>query len=118
MKHVFGVSSHLAFYLCHKLIQTDAIDADDCIFFTTRDYIYPKEYQSVYKNVIRTSYNISPTDGRIFAGWKFWETQKNVRRFDSLVDSHLKGNPFIWYTQICFNDICSLMVTKPNCMGY
>ena len=50
IKHVFGVSSHLAFYLCHKLIQTDAINADDCIFFTTRDYIYPKEYQSVYKN--------------------------------------------------------------------
>lgn len=118
IKHVFGVSSHLAFYLCHKLIQKDAIDADDCIFFTTRDYIYPKEYQSIYTHVVRTSYNISPTDGRIFAGWKFWETQKNVHRFDTLIDSHLNGNPFIWYTQVCFNDICSLMVTKPNCVGY
>ena len=118
LKHVFGVSSHLAFYLCHKLIQTDAINADDCIFFTTRDYIYPKEYQSVYKNIIRTSYNISPTDGRVFAGWRYWETRKNVQRFDALIDSQLKDSAFVWYTQVCFNDICSLMVTKPNCVGY
>ncbi len=118
IKHVFGVSSHLAFYLCHKLIQIDGIDPDNCIFFTTRDYIYPKEYQSLYTHIIRTSYNISPTDGRIFAGCKFWETKKNVQQFDNLIDTALKGNPFIWYTQVCFNDVCSLMVTKPNCVGY
>ena len=47
MKHVFGVSSHLAFYLCHRLIQIDAIPVDDCIFFTTRDYMIPREYQSL-----------------------------------------------------------------------
>ena len=118
MKYVFGVSSHLAFYLCHKLIQVDAICADDCIFFTTRDYMFPAEYQSVYTHVIRTSYNTSSTSGRIFAGWKFWDTRKNIRAFDALVDRQIKGEPFLWYTQVCFNDICSLMVTKRNCVGY
>lgn len=118
MKHVFGVSSHLAFYLCHRLIQIDAIPVDDCIFFTTRDYMIPREYQSIYTQIIRTSYNVSATNGRIFAGWRIWRTIKNVQDFDSLVDQEIRGEDFLWYTQVCFNDICSLMVSKPNCRGY
>lgn len=118
MKHIFGVSSHLAFYLCNKLIQTDSISIEDCVFFTSRDYNIPKEYQSIYTHVIKTSYNVSSTKGRIFAGWKFWDTLKNIRTFDKLVDDHIKGEKFIWYTQICNNDICNLMVTKKNCVGY
>ena len=118
MKHVFGVSSHLAFYLCHHLIQTDSLNPNDCIFFTTRDYSFPAQYNSIYTNVIKTSYNLSSTQGRIFAGWKFWQTHKNIKEFDNLIDKYLNNNQFIWYTQVCFNDFCSLMVTKSNCAGY
>lgn len=118
MKHVFGVSSHLAFYLCNHLIETDYINPDDCIFFTTRDYMIPQEYTTLYKKILKTSYNISPTQGRIFAGINIWKTKKNIDKFDQTIDEILKGESFIWYTQICFNDFCSLMVTKSNCVGY
>lgn len=118
MKHVFGVSSHLAFYIYHRLVELDGLNKNDCIFFTTRNYMIPVEYQSTYTHVIRTSYNVSSRDGRVFAGYNMVQTRRNIQAFDRLVDAELQGEKFLWYTQICYNDICSLMVTKSNCVGY
>lgn len=118
MKHVFGASSHLVFYLCNKIIETDSLDPNDCIFFFTRNYHCPPKYDQIYKNTITTEYNVQPDKGRVFAGIHFCQTRKNIKYFDSLVDPYLKGEDFLWYSQVCNNDICSLFVSKPNCKGY
>lgn len=118
MKHVFGASSHLVFYLCNKIVEQDGLNPDDCIFFFTRDYHCPQKYDDVYKNIINTGYNVDEKKGRVFEGLHFRKTKQNIKDFDTLVDSFLNGEEFIWYSQICNNDFCSLFVSKPNCKGY
>ncbi len=118
MKHIFGASSHLVFYLCHKIAELDKLNPDDCIFFFFRNYHCPSKYDEIYKNIIDTGYNVDGKKGRVFEGIRFLKTKENIKNFDALVDSCLHGDDFIWYSQICNNDICSLFVTKPNCKGY
>lgn len=118
MKYVFGASSHLVFYLCNRIITLDGINPDDCIFFFTRNYHCPPKYDSIYKNIINTDYNVNEKKGRIFEGIHFLKTRQNIKKFDALVDSYLHGEDFYWYSQVCNNDFCSLFVTMPNCKGY
>ena len=68
MKHVFGASSHLVFYLCNRIIELDHINPDDCIFFFTRNYHCPPKYDKIYKNIIDTGYNVDEKKGRVFEG--------------------------------------------------
>lgn len=117
MKHIFGVSSHLAFYLCQRVIEQDSLKKDDCIFFTIDGYAVLSEYKSQYRCV--DIYELfSPTKGRIFAGLRFWLTSKNVANVDKQIEQCIGDEEYIWYTQICFNDLCSVMVTNPHCAGY
>lgn len=118
MKHVFGASSHLVFYLCNRIIELDGLNPDDCIFFFTRNYHCPVSFNNKYRHQIHTEYNVSEGLGRVFDGWHIHKTNRNIKAFDSLVDSYIKGEDFLWYSQVCSNDICSLFVTKPNCKGY
>lgn len=118
MKHVFGVSSHLVFYQCNKLIELDHLNPDDCIFFFTRNYHCPKKFDEIYKNQIHTEYNVANDKGRVFEGLHIGKTRKNIKEFDTLVDSFIQGEDFTWYTQHCSNDFCSLFVTKSNCTSY
>jgi len=118
MKHVFLVASNLTFNIANKVVEIDGISSTDCILLLTRDYKIPVKYESRFPNQIHTSYNVSPNQGRIFAGINIFKTKKNIKCFDKLVDSYIKGEDFVWYTSVCSNDICSLMVTKKNCKGY
>lgn len=118
MKHVFGVSSHLVFYQCHKIIELDHLNPDDCIFFFTRNYHCPQKFDAIYGHQIHTEYNVNTNKGRIFEGIRFDKTRKNIKEFDSLVDGFIGDNDFVWYSQVCNNDICSLFVTKSNCKAY
>lgn len=118
MKHFFIISSHLTFSLMRKILEVKDIDADDCVLFFVRDYRAPEKYEAVFKSRIHTSYNVDVNRGRVFAGWKFWKTRRNILCFDQIVDEKLKGEDFICYTPVCSNDICSLIVTKTNCKGY
>lgn len=118
MKHVFRISSHLTFYLSKKIIEVKGIDYKDCIMFLVRDYSIPTEYADRFPNTIQTSYNVSQTKGRVFAGLNILKTRKNIKEFDQLIDGPLGGEDFIWYAQICNDDFCSLMVSKKNCKGY
>jgi len=94
------------------------LDPNDCIFFFTRNYHCPAKYNEIYKNIIDTGYNVDEKKGRVFAGIHFSKTRQNIKEFDSLVDHYIKGEDFLWYSQVCNNDFCSLFVTKPNCIGY
>ena len=117
MKHIFGVSSHLAFYLCQRIIEQDSLKKDDCIFFTIDGYTLPSDYKSHYRCV--DVHDLFPsTQGRIFAGLRFWLTSKNVAKADVNIEQCVGEEEYIWYTQICFNDLCSVMVTNPHCIGY
>ena len=110
MKHVFGASSHLVFYLCNRIIELDHINPDDCIFFFTRNYHCPPKYDKIYKNIIDTGYNVDEKKGRVFEGIHLLKTRHNIKEFDTMVDSYLRGDDFIWYSQVCSNDFCSLFV--------
>ena len=118
MKHVFSVSSHLVFYIARRIIEKKGIPVDDCALFLVRNYRVPDKYTTIYKHQIHTSYNITPDKGRVFAGIHVLKTLGNIRHFDNLVDEHIQGEDFIFYTPVCSNDISSLMVTKSNCKGY
>lgn len=118
MKHVFRVSSHLTFFLSKKYIEVKGLNLDDCIIFLVRDYHIPTKYDAMFKHQIHTSYNVSQTVGRVFAGANIFKTRQNIAEFDGLVDPYINGDSFIWYAQICNDDFCSLMVTKKNCVGY
>ena len=118
MKYVFRISSHLTFFLSEKIIQVKNYNTDDCIFLLVRHYNIPTEYDDSFKNQIHTSLNVSQSQGRIFAGINIVKTYKNIREFDSIIDDKIGGNFFIWFAQVCNDDICSLMVTKKNCVGY
>lgn len=117
MKHIFGISSHLAFYLCQRVIEQDSLDVKDCIFFTIDSYSLPTEHIDYYAHVDITKV-LSRTTGRIFVGWRFWKTAENIARIDKMIEQYVDGDEYIWYTQICFNDLCSVMVTNPKCAGY
>jgi len=117
MKHIFGVSSHLAFYLCQRIIEQDSLKKEDCIFFTIDGYTMPSDYNDQYRSV--DVYGLlTPTRGRIFAGLRFWLTTQNVAMIDKQIEQCIGEEEYIWYTQICFNDLCSVMVTNPHCVGY
>lgn len=118
MKHVFGVASHLVFYLCHRIIEQDSINPEDCVFFFMRNYQCPGKFNGIYTHQIHFEQQSDVKNGRVFAGIHVVQTRKNIKEFDQLVDSYIKGADFYWYSQICNNDYCSLFVTKPNCKGY
>ena len=116
MKHFFCISSHLAFSICDRLIQLDGLSIDDCVFLTTRNYRLPAN-ASAYK-VVETELNATEKEGRLFAGWRVLKTLRNVRHFDRFIDACTQGEDYLFYTQICWNDICSVCVTNPHCKGY
>ncbi|MCQ2284707.1 MAG: alpha-2,8-polysialyltransferase family protein [Bacteroidales bacterium] len=118
MKHVFYVTSHLTFNIANKIVELDAISPDDCILLLAREYQIPEKFNACYPHQIHTSYNISVSQGRVFAGANIFKTRKNIQHFDSLVDEELLGEDFLWYASVCSNDVCSLMVTKKNCKGF
>ncbi len=117
MKHVFSVTSHLTFLIARKTIEKLQLRNDECILLLLRDYTIPPAYDNLYATV-STSYNVDAKKGRVFAGANFAKTCKNIKDFDRSIDPLLCGDDFIWYTSVCSNDICSLMVTKPNCKGF
>ena len=116
MKHFFCVSSNLAFAICNRLIQIDDLQVDDCVFMTTRSYRLPHSAEGYH--VVETALNSSVRSGRLFAGWRVWETKKNLRELDQLIFDHTGGEDFLFYTQVCYNDLCSAFVTNPHCKGY
>ncbi len=118
MKHLFGIASHLTFNVARKIILADNIQPDDCYFLLLRNYEIPPEYNDIYHNRLATSYNTDIKHGRIFAGLNIFKTAKNMREFDALIDGFIGEGMFMWYTSVCYNDICSMMVTNDKCAGY
>jgi len=118
MKHIFFVSSNLTFFIANKIIQSDGLQKEQCCLFLVRNYQVPFEYSNEYPHQISTNYNVDPRTGRIFEGIKFWKTYKNICYFDHLIDEFIQNDSFIWYSSVCSNDICSLMVSRKECEGY
>lgn len=118
MKHVFGIASHLTFNMARKIIEVDNIHDSECCFLMLRNYSMPPEYKDKFSNSLSTSYNTDEKHGRIFEGWRIWRTRENMRTFDKVIDELTSGENFIWYTSVCYNDICSMMVTNHRCLGY
>ncbi|MBQ3673691.1 MAG: hypothetical protein II928_04390 [Paludibacteraceae bacterium] len=118
MKHVFFVSSNLTFFIANKIIQLDGLKKEECCLLLVRNYQLPVSYRDAFPQQITTDYNVDKHTGRVFAGMNVRRTKANILDFDSKVDPFLQGEPFIWYSPVCSNDICSLMVSKPNCTGY
>lgn len=119
MKYIFGVSSHLTFYIAHKIIAINEFSKDECLLFLTRNYSIPDKYTDSYPHQVHTGYNlVNSKSGRVFAGINILKTFKNIQVFDSLIDPFLQGQEFIYYTQVCSNDVTSLMASKKNCHGF
>ena len=117
MKHIFGVSSHLTFYIAHRIIELNHHDRDECLLFLTRNYSLPDNFNELYPHQVHTGYNLANSkSGRVFAGVNVFKTLRNIQEFDALIDPFLQGQEFIYYTQVCSND--SLMATKKNCRGF
>ncbi|MBQ9638079.1 MAG: hypothetical protein IJV22_00795 [Bacteroidales bacterium] len=118
MKHVFAVTSHLTFSIAKTIVAQRRIASDDCVLFLVRGYRLSSAAQQQFKHVIETNYNVDRDKGRVFAGLNVLATRRNIRQFDDKVDIVVGTEDFVWYTPVCSNDICSLMVTKRNCCGY
>ena len=118
MKHVFSVTSNLTFSLVMRIVKVNALKEEDCVLLLLRGYKIPREKEQVYVHRIETSYNIDVDNGRVFEGIRFWKTKSNIKEFDRVVDAKVGRGDFVFYTSVCSNDICSLMVTKPNCKGF
>jgi hypothetical protein len=119
MKYVFGVSSHLTFYIAHRIIAINGLDKQDCMLLLTRNYTLQEHFSRQYPNQLHTGYNITGSkSGRVFAGANIFKTIKNIRVFDALIDPFVKDDTFYYYTQVCSNDLTSLMATKKNCKGF
>ena len=118
MKHIFFVSSNLTFFIADRIIQLDGLSREQCCLFMVRNYHLPAAYSAFYTHQLATDYNVDPHTGRVFAGAKFWKTRRNIQAFDQLIDPFLQGEEFIWYSSVCSNDICSLMVSRKECAGY
>lgn len=118
MKHVFSITSNLTFSLMRRIIEVNSIAPDDCVLLLLRGYKIPVSAETTFNHRIETTYNVDIDNGRVFAGIRFWKTKRNIQEFDRLVDPQIGGEEFFFYTSVCSNDICSLMVTKPNCSGF
>ena len=118
MKYIFSVTSHLTMALSKRIADVMGYAYDDCVLLQLRDYKPSPRYEALFSHRISTSYNVGIDQGRVFSGANVFATRRNVRQFDELVDKELGHDEFIWYTPVCSNDICSLMVTKPNCVGF
>lgn len=118
MKYLFGIASHLTFNIARKIIETDSLPVSDCCFVLLRNYVIPEEYQSKFSNQLTGFFNIDAEHGRIFEGWRVWKTRQNMRTFDNELCHLTDNDDFIWYTSICYNDICSMVVTNEKCQGY
>ncbi|MBR4136539.1 MAG: hypothetical protein IKU03_09080 [Bacteroidales bacterium] len=119
MKYIFGVSSHLTFYIAHRIIELNHFDRNECLLFQTRNYSLPDNYNAQYPHQVHTGYNLTNSkSGRVFAGANIFKTIRNIREFDALIDPFLQNDDFFYYTQVCSNDITSLMATKKNCLGF
>ncbi len=119
MKHVFYIGSHLLFYITHTLVKQDRLNYDDVILFLIRDYNIPTQYNNIYSNQLHTKYGfLNQKESRVFAGANIFKTRKNIAEFDEQLTSFLQGEKFIWYCPVCSCDSFSLMVTRPDCIGY
>lgn len=118
MKHLFCIASHLTFNVARKIIFTDNIPPADCYFLMLRGYRMPTEYEPIFPHRLATAYNIDSNHGRIFEGYRIWATVSNMRTFDRQIDSFTGHNDFIFYTSVCYNDICSMIVTNKQCKAY
>lgn len=118
MKHIFAVISPLTFCIAHKIVQLDGINPDDCVLFSLRDYHIPKEYESIYSHRIHSTYGGGVYEGRYFAGLNIFQTKRNVKKFDALIESHTQGDEYYWYTSSCTDDISNLMISNKKCVGY
>ena len=118
MKHIFFVSSNLTFFIAKKIIQLDGLQKEQCCLLLIRNYQVPSQYTNEFPCQISTNYNVDQRTGRVFEGIKFWKTYKNINQFDQLIDGFVQNDSFIWYSPVCSNDICSLMVSRKECAGY
>lgn len=118
MKHIFFVSSNLTFFIANKIVQLDGLQKEQCCLLLVRNYQVPPNYAHEYPCQIATDYNVDPHTGRVFAGINIWKTYKNIRDFDYLIYKAINDDSFIWYSPVCSNDICSLMVSRKECVGY
>ena len=116
LKHLFCISSPLAFSICDYLIKIDGMKVSDCVFLTTRTFKLPSD-KSLYQ-VFETDLNASERSGRLFAGWRVIQTRRNVREFDKLIARLTDNQEYIFYTQVCYNDISNVAITNPRCRGY
>lgn len=104
--------------IADRIVSAFGIEQGCVVLLLLRDYRVPATFAKTYRNTISTSYNVDIDRGRVFAGANLAKTKRNIAEFDSLVDAAIGAEQFVWYTPVCSNDICSLMVTKPNCVGY
>ena len=92
--------------------------SSECVLLSARGYLPQASEGEWYSKIEVTQYNVTPLQGRIFAGVKFWQTRRNKAIFDSLIGLLTDKEPFIFYTPVCSNDIASLTISKHQCVGY
>ena len=117
MKHIFGIQSHLTFYVAHKIIQLNQFNPDDCLFISGRNYKIPDKYNSIYKHIYSLHYGGGKI-GRFFSGINIVKTQKNISQFDRIIDDFTGSDCYDCYISYCGDDVANLVVTKKNCVAY
>lgn len=117
MKHIFGIQSHLTFYVAHKIIRLKQFNPDDCIFISGRNYKIPDKYNTTYKHIYMFQYGGGKI-GRIFSGINILRTLKKIKQFDKIIDDFTGADFYDCYISYCGDDIANLLVTKKNCVAY
>lgn len=117
MKHIFGIQSHLTFYVAHKIIQLKQFNPDDCFFISGRNYKIPDKYASIYKNIHISDYG-KGKESRVFSGFNIFKTHRKIKQFDNLIDGFTGKDNYDCYLSYCGDDLANLGVTKKNCIAY
>lgn len=118
MKHVFVVYSHLTFYISRQIIITENLSTKDCFFILVSNYKMIPKFEKEYPNYIQLSYGGYVKEGRFFAGFNFVKTNKNIKRFDAMIEQYTDSEEYICYIGHCRSDVENLLVSNSKCKGY
>lgn len=119
MKHIFYVHSHITFLVAKQYIFDQGIAADDCLFFTARNYHITKEYTSQFRNIINYPNDLfGPTEKPLSPFYNILNRTQGIKRFEKLIRKLCAEEDFIFYTFSTFSHLCCIITTMSSCKGY
>lgn len=118
MKHLIIVHSHITFLVAKKYVDEAHIKNDDVVFFCSRQYLPPLQFQNDYHFLSYPDDIFMGKSHRVFSK-NLFSAYKNLEILEKTIRTLFCSNDFFLYTPNCLAmDFESAAVTMKLCKGF